>query len=463
MHMNIVHKRQAFIMIEQRHIYSVSEINGQIKGLLEKSFPLIWITGEISNFRKPSSGHGYFTLKDSRSQIAAVLFRAQMRNLKFGPEDGLSIVGLGRVSVYEPRGTYQVILEYIEPKGIGALQIAYEQLKAKLAAEGLFEGIHKKPLPFLPSRISVITSPTGSVIHDIIHVVTRRFRGISIEIVPVKVQGDNSVVDIENAFQLLNDRNSSDVIILTRGGGSMEDLQAFNSERVARAIFASRIPVVSAVGHETDYTIADFVADLRAPTPSAAAELVSPLRDELVRRCSELTLIMTTRTYRFIEYEKSRLFEAIRRLIHPRQKIQDSRMHLDELSARITRAVNTLFQQQLERLSWRTSSLLSASPRNQIHISHAKLKQIYHNNMNYIKLIIFNKTAGFRELAVRLQALSPLAILSRGYSIARTVPQAAVIRNSNDCRVGQDLEILLSRGALICTVKRILSDGKTDI
>lgn len=450
-------------MIEQRHIYSVSEINDQIKGLLEKSFPLIWINGEISNFRRPSSGHGYFTLKDANSQIAAVMFRAQMRNLKFEPEDGLSIVGLGRISVYEPRGTYQVILEYIEPKGIGALQIAYEQLKAKLAAEGLFEEYRKKPLPFLPSRISVITSPTGAVIHDIVQVVTRRFPGIPIEIVPVKVQGDGSVDDIEKAFRLLNDRSTSDVIILARGGGSLEDLQPFNSERVARAIYVSRIPVVSAVGHETDFTIADFVADLRAPTPSAAAELVSPSRSELVRRYTELTLRVTSRTYRHLEQLQSRLSENTRHLIHPRQRIQDSRMRLDEISGRIIRAAKIQFQHHREKLTWRTNTLLSASPRIKMQIAYVKLEQYTHNSLNYIKLILSNNTAGIRELAARLQILSPLAILSRGYSITRSVPEAAVIRNANDVHVGQDLQILLARGALLCSVKRIFFDGKTDI
>jgi len=450
-------------MIEQRRIFSVSEINDQIKGLLEKSFPLIWITGEISNFRTPSSGHGYFTLKDARSQIAAVMFRAQMRNLKFDPEDGLSIVGLGRISVYEPRGAYQVILEYLEPKGIGALQIAYEQLKAKLAAEGLFEEDRKKPLPFLPSGIGVVTSPTGAVIHDIIHVVTRRFPGIPIEIVPVKVQGHGAAEDIEKAFVLLNDRNTSDVIILARGGGSLEDLQPFNSERVARAIFGSRIPVVSAVGHETDFTIADFVADLRAPTPSAAAELVSPSRDALARRCSELTLKIASRTYRYIELLQSRLSENMRRLIHPRQRIQDSRIRLDEMSGRIIRTVTTRLQLHRERLTWRTDTLLSASPKIQIQKSHVKLQQYNHNNLNYLKLILSKNTAGFRELAARLQALSPLAILSRGYSITRSVPGAAVIRDANDVRIGQDLEILLATGALFCTVKRTISNGKTDV
>jgi exodeoxyribonuclease VII large subunit len=450
-------------MIEQRHIYSVSEINDQIKGLLEKSYPLIWISGEISNYRRPASGHAYFTLKDARSQIAAVMFRAQIRNLKFDPEDGLSIVGLCRISVYEPRGTYQVILEYLEPKGIGALQIAFEQLKAKLATEGIFEENRKKPLPFLPSRISVITSPTGAVIHDIIHVVTRRFYGISIEIVPVKVQGDGAVADILKAFQLLNERNTSDVIILARGGGSLEDLQPFNSEQVARAIFVSQIPVVSAVGHETDFTIADFVADLRAPTPSAAAELVSPSRDEILRRCSELTLRITSRTYRYIEQLQSRLAENTRRLIHPRQRIQDSRIRLDEISTRIVRTMTLQLQQHRERLGWRTNTLLSASPKIHIQKSYVMLQQYHHNSTIYIKYILSKHSAEFRQLAARLQALSPLAILSRGYSITRSVPEAAVVRNANDIRLGQDLEILLGTGSLLCTVKRTLSDGKTDI
>ena len=450
-------------MNEHRLIYTVSEINDQIKDLLETSFPLIWITGEISNFRLPGSGHAYFTLKDARSQIAAVMFRGQMRNLKFDPEDGLSIVGLGRVSVYEPRGAYQVILEYIEPKGIGALQVAYDQLRARLAAEGLFDETCKKPLPFLPSRIGVITSPTGAVIHDIIHVLTRRFPGIPLEIVPVKVQGDGSVEDIETALSLLNDRMSSDVIILARGGGSLEDLQAFNSERVARAIFASRIPVISAIGHETDFTIADFVADLRAPTPSAAAELVSPLRDELMRRCAELTFRITSRLHRHMEQYRSRLTQSIRRLVHPRRRIQDCRIRLDDISGRIIRAVTIQFQQERKRLTWNTTTLLSASPKKQIQNSHVKLQQYIHNNLNYIKLILAKNTAGFRELTSRLQALSPLAILSRGYSITRSVPDGAIIRDAADVYVGQDVEILLARATLHCMLKRISIDGKTDI
>ena len=269
---------------QQRKIYSISELNAEIRTLIEESFSFVWIFGEISNFRTPASGHFYFTLKDNASQISAVMFRGQQRHLKFQPEDGMSVTGMGRLGVYEPRGTYQIILEYLEPSGIGALQIAFEKLKGRLAAEGCFEDEFKKPLPFLPKNISIITSPSGAAVHDILKTIDRRFPNLHIQIIPVKVQGYGSAEEIVAALELLNARNEAEVAILARGGGSLEDLQAFNTEPVARAIFASEIPIVSAVGHETDYTISDFVADLRAPTPTAAAELVTPDKSELQRQ-----------------------------------------------------------------------------------------------------------------------------------------------------------------------------------
>jgi exodeoxyribonuclease VII large subunit len=222
---------------QQRKIYSVSELNAEIKSLLEERFPFVWIYGEISNFRIPVSGHFYFTLKDSASQISAVMFRGQQRNLKFMPEDGMTVTGMGRLSVYDPRGTYQIILEYLEPSGIGTLQIAFEKLKRRLADEGLFDEAHKRLLPFLPRKISIITSPTGAVIHDILNIINRRFPNIHIQIIPVKVQGHGSAEEIAAALELLNSRNEADVAVLARGGGSLEDLQAFNTELVARAIF----------------------------------------------------------------------------------------------------------------------------------------------------------------------------------------------------------------------------------
>ena len=266
---------------KQPHVYSVSELNAKIKSILEEQFPFVWVGGEVSNFAVPASGHFYFTLKDEKAQLRAVMFRGQNRNLRFELADGMAVSGIGRVSVYEPRGTYQVIFEHLEPRGTGALQVAFEQLKMRLAEEGLFDEQHKRPLPFLPAKIHIVTSPTGAVIHDIMQIVERRFPGMPISVIPVKVQGDGAIEEIVAAIETLDTLEDAEVAIVARGGGSLEDLQAFNSEAVARSIFASRIPIVSAVGHETDFTIADFVADLRAPTPSAAAELTVPLRDRL--------------------------------------------------------------------------------------------------------------------------------------------------------------------------------------
>ena len=290
------------IIKSQRRIHTVSELTAKVKVLLEDNFPFIWICGEISNFRVPASGHFYFTLKDEKAQINTVMFRSQNRNLKFEPEDGMSVTGLGRISLYEPRGTYQIILEYIEPEGTGAIQLAFEQLKARLSAEGLFDEKHKKPLPFLPRKISIITSPTGAVVHDILKIINRRFSNIHIEIIPVKVQGSGAESEIVSGLDMINTRSDSDVTILSRGGGSLEDLHAFNSEDVARAIFSSKIPIISAVGHETDFTIADFVADLRASTPSAAAELAVPHKIDLSRRVAELTTTLTVRFSRYIKH-----------------------------------------------------------------------------------------------------------------------------------------------------------------
>ncbi|MCK4793478.1 MAG: exodeoxyribonuclease VII large subunit, partial [Desulfobacteraceae bacterium] len=272
----------------ERRIYTVTELTHNIKDFLEEAFPFVWITGEISNFRIPVSGHFYFTIKDSGAQISAVMFRGQNRNLRFQPEDGMAVIAMGRLNVYETKGIYQIIIEYLEPEGVGVLQLAFEHLKKRLAAEGLFDEKHKLPLPFLPQKIAVVTSPTGAVIRDIINVIDRRFPNMTVEIAPVKVQGEQAAEEIVEAIELLNDRNDADVIVVARGGGSLEDLQAFNSEVVARAIFSSEIPVVSAVGHETDFTIADFTADLRAPTPSAAAELIVPVKNDLLMRTKEI-------------------------------------------------------------------------------------------------------------------------------------------------------------------------------
>jgi exodeoxyribonuclease VII large subunit len=305
---------QALLDFEaQRKIYSVSELSQQIKNLLERQFPDVWVTGEVSNFRAASSGHFYFTLKDAHAQLRAVCFRNQARYLKFKPQDGISVITRGHLSVYEARGEYQLYVEYLEPAGLGALQLAFEQLKQKLAAEGLFDRARKKALPLLPRTVGIVTSPTGAVMRDILRILRRRFHNLNVLVFPAKVQGEGAAEEIIEGIQYFNRRSLVDVMIVARGGGSLEDLWAFNEEGLARAISASRIPIISAVGHETDFTIADFVADLRAPTPSAAAELV-------VRRKQDFLSDLEHHARRMSQIFRLKLSEA-------RQRLTELRMH----------------------------------------------------------------------------------------------------------------------------------------
>lgn len=447
----------------QQRIYTVSELTFSIKSLLEERFPFVWISGEISNFRMPVSKHFYFTLKDENAQISAVMFHGQNRNLKFNAKDGLSVVGLGRISVYESRGNYQIIFEHLEPIGIGALQISFEQLKAKLSEQGLFDEKHKRPLPFLPKKISIITSPTGSVIHDILKTIYRRFPNLHIEIIPVKVQGDGAEREIASAFELLNLRadtkDSADLAILARGGGSIEYLAAFNSETVARAVFASKIPVISAVGHETDFTISDFVADLRAPTPSAAAELAVNKKDDLVRRHIETTRLLTSCFFNKIERFRIRINEISKRLIDPKKKIQDLRLRIDDLTSRLIRLFENNLRLKRERLVWRVNSLRVNSPLVQIKKVNDKLQQNNDNLLTYIRIYLDSKYSIFRELTAKLNVLSPRSIMARGYSITRTIPDSVVVIDVKQVSKRQELEVMVAKGSLICRIERIFNNG----
>jgi exodeoxyribonuclease VII large subunit len=396
----------------KRKIYTVSGLNADIKMLLETQFPLIWVSGEISNIRIPSSRHCYFTLKDEKSQVASVMFAAQTGKLKFNLQDGLKIRGLGRITLYEPRGTYQIIFEHIEPEGVGALQKAFEQLKKKLAEEGLFDDNFKKPIPFLPKKISIISSPTGAVIHDIIKIVERRFYNIHIEIIPVRVQGKGSEKEIRAGLKLANKLKNTDLIILARGGGSLEDLYAFNTEIVARAIFASKIPVISAIGHETDYTIADFVADLRAPTPSAAAELSVPIKIEIIERnayvASRLHFLMNNK----LENQKKALIETTKKLVTPQKHIDNLRLTIDDYTFRITRIIKNQIKVYRERLKWRTERLTS-------------------------------------------KILNPSELLKSGYSIVRSSKDNKIITSINQVKIDKKLDIVLSDGIIKALCKDI--------
>jgi exodeoxyribonuclease VII large subunit len=448
---------------QARKVYTVSELNAVIRSLLEQRFPFVWIVGEISNFRIPLSGHFYFTLKDETSQINAVMFRGQQRQLKFEPEDGMRVTGMGRLSVYEPRGSYQILLEYLEPSGIGGLQIAYEKLKARLAEEGLFDQQHKKPIPFFPQKIALITSPSGAVIHDMLNIIDRRFPNLQIEVFPVKVQGSGAEDEIVEALKMLNERAGVDVAILARGGGSLEDLQAFNSERVARSVFASEIPIIAAIGHETDYTIADFVADLRAPTPSAAAELAVPIKFELLQEVNNISASLKVRMRHHLQRLRQTLTEISRRLVDPRRQIQDRRMRLDDLASRLGRLILNILDRKNEQLSWRSDHLLSLSPTPRIRNFNKLIEQYVYKLLKTIHIIRIDKSTRLRELLARLETLSPIAILERGYSITRTLPDLKVVLDPKAVSIDQNLQVLVAKGTLTCRVKDKSENGPKDI
>jgi exodeoxyribonuclease VII large subunit len=446
-----------------RRIYSVFELTQSIKSLLEGRFAFVWISGEISNYRMPSSGHCYFTLKDDRAQINAVMFKGQKRSLNFDLEDGLTIIGLGRISVYEPRGTYQIILEYIEPKGVGALQLAFERLKKHLFDEGLFDEKNKQPLPFMPRKISLVTSPTGAVVHDMIHIICRRFPNMNIEIVPVRVQGTGAVDEIVRALQLLDERSDTDLIILARGGGSLEDLQAFNSEAAARAIFDVRIPIISAVGHEIDYTISDFVADLRAPTPSAAAELAVPLKKDFCRKVADATGALRTRMLTYLNKKRLVLNQTSKRLIDPKKNVFNLRLRIDDLNSRLVRFAALSIRQRKEQLKWRNNVLISNNPGKLLIKLKEKNDILSEKQLIFIDKLINNKKYVIRELCAKINALNPESILDRGYSITRTIPGAVVVRHAEKVAVQQQVEVILAKGSLICHVERTRTDGEKNV
>ncbi len=391
------------------HILTVTQLTIEIKNLLEGNFPDIWVEGEISNLSIPQSGHAYFTLKDEQSQIRSVLFRSSQRFLKFTLQHGMQVICRGRVSVYEPRGEYQLIVDYIEPKGIGALQLAFEQLKAKLEKEGLFDLDHKRPLPLLPQRIGMITSPTGAAIRDMLRVIKRRHPKMHILIYPVPVQGIEAAPGIVEAIQYFNQGQNVDVMIVGRGGGSLEDLWAFNEEAVARAIYASKIPVISAVGHETDYTIADFVADLRAPTPSAAAEMVVKSEESFREFISSLESGLIKSIRQQIDLTRASLREFTRLLGDPRRLLEQYVQRVDELTGR-----------------------LATGLRHHVRRDRALLTAL---------------TAG-------LDHLNPLGILSRGYSVTRKLPEGAILKDASNVRPGDLLNTKLHNGEIVSRVEK---------
>ncbi len=439
----------------QRKIYTVFEITSEIKQTLDR-LGVLWIQGEISNFKHHTSGHMYFSLKDERAQLKAACFRNSNMYLKFRPEDGIEVIVRGRISVYEPRGDYQIIVEYMEPKGLGSLQLAYEQLKEKLRKEGLFDDAHKVPLPLLPHKIGIVTSPTGAAIRDMLRVLKRRNASLHVLLYPAKVQGTGASEEIAAGLRYFNTRSDIDVIIVGRGGGSIEDLWAFNEETVARAIHQSGIPVISAVGHEIDFTIADFVADLRAPTPSAAAEMVSGARNELRATVASLQGRLVQAARRGFEARRLRLERLSRNRafnIAPTM-IRDFQQRFDEAALRMTQAVRQYTSRLRHRERMLQTRLLKIDLR---QIIGRRKETVARNRQQLVSLMKarLQKDRSQLELAAgRLDALSPLAILQRGYAICKD-DHGSIVRDAAAVFPGDRVTVSLAKGSLDCRVENV--------
>jgi len=449
------------MFLDYKKILTVTELTHQIKKHLEEGFEEIWIEGEISNFRSPSSGHYYFTLKDDKSQIKAVVFRFMGRYLKFKPQDGLLVICRGRINVYEPRGEYQLILDYMEPKGIGALQLAFEQLKEKLQKEGLFDPEHKKPLPLLPQKIGMVTSPTGAAVRDLLNVIGRRFPNMEILINPVKVQGEGAAQEIASAIEELNCLPGIDVIIVARGGGSLEDLWAFNEEIVARAIYHSSIPIISAVGHEIDFTIADFVADVRAPTPSAAGELVVRDKVELTNLVESLSSRLGNRMINLFETEKNRLNFLKKRVPDLRLRLSDLQLRVGDVSSRLAPRIFDALQLKNEILKGREVRLLLRNPKLKIE-EYLKSISLCEEKLIDSMLLLLDRLHQVLEKYLRgLDSLSPLNVLKRGYCITRLLPSYEIVKESGMLSKGDRVNIVLWKGAVFCQVEKVKEQTET--
>ena len=443
-----------FNLQPERRVYTVSDLTARIRDLLARNFTDVLVQGEISNLRPASSGHIYFTLKDERAQVRCVFFKQQQRGLKFRPEDGLKVTVRGSVSVYEARGEYQIYVESLEPVGRGALQAAFEQLKKKLEAEGLFDPARKKLLPLLPSRIGLITSSTGAAVRDVVRILTRRFPNVHLTLYPVRVQGEGAAEEIAQALAHFNRKRSADVILLVRGGGSIEDLWAFNEEKVARAIAACAIPVIAGVGHETDFTIADFVADVRASTPSAAAELVVQTRREFDKHLADLQDSLGSLVrYRLLELSR-RVHELAGRrgFQRPLDLLRQRRQRADELTSRLALGLKARLETSRRRFTAAHLRIARFDFRAKIAALRRRFEKLGNELGVSIERLLRLKRERWQRLALQLQERSPLKVLERGYAIA-TDAAGVVLRDADQVEVGDEVRVQLHRGRLDTEVK----------
>ena len=459
-------KSTAHAVEDEPRVFTVSRLNAHIRALLESNYRYIWVKGEISNFRMPASGHCYFTLKDQSSQLRAVMFRLHHKNLRFQMEDGLEVLCQGRITVYEPRGDYQLIVEVIEPQGLGALQLAFEQLKKKLQAEGLFDPARKLPLPICPQNLAIITSSTGAAIRDILKVLKRSPCPLEVSLLPVRVQGPEAAGEIAAAIDAANklaERFAWDVLIVGRGGGSIEDLWPFNEEIVSRSIAASAIPVISAVGHEIDLTISDLAADLRAPTPTAAAEWVVT-RLESVQRDLDRHLNSLQQT---IAQQVSHCRQVIgfleKRLIDPRKRLEDLHLLVDDRLERMQLALVRRLETLRLRHRHLAEKLSFYNPQKEIR-QHRALVAQHLRSLRYCQQNILERNRlEVQRIAAKLESLSPLQVLARGYSITYRARDRKVLRDAGEVRCGEAVRVQLAKGSLECTVDKIDTDSTTPL
>ena len=437
-----------------RRVLSVSELTGRIRMLLEEEFVEIWVEGELSNCKVWNTGHMYFTLKDASAQIKGVMFRSALRTLRFAPQDGLRVVARGRVSVYDPKGEYQIICEHLEPEGLGALQLAFDQLKKRLSAEGLFDERRKRALPALPRKIGVVTSLDGAAVRDIINVLRRRYPNAHIVIRPARVQGEGAALDIARAITAIGKVKGVDVVIVGRGGGSIEDLWAFNEEVVARAIAGCPVPTISAVGHETDVTIADFVADLRAATPSAAAEIVVARKDDFYARIERLEhrvhAVMSARVQRL--ESRLRSLEARPGYAGVRGRIAMRGRHAADLAHELRRALRARLAARERAYQSLRLTLETFDLRRRLGGIRTRLVAAEGRLAGAVAQRSHRADQRLRGAAARLEALSPLAVLARGYAVCWNADRTAVVRDAMAVTPGEHVRVTLARGELDCNV-----------
>jgi exodeoxyribonuclease VII large subunit len=430
-------------------VYSVSELTREIQGVLEGRFPSLLVQGEVSNLRAPSSGHIYFTLKDSGACLDAVLFRTEARRLRFEVRDGISLVARGRLALYAPKGGYQLICDGVEPLGAGALQVAFEQLKEKLHKEGLFALERKRKLPFIPRRIAMVTSPSGAAVHDFLRVLHRRFPGLPVLIVPARVQGEGAAQEIARGITRAGRQRRVEVVVVARGGGSLEDLQAFNEEVVARALAACPVPTVSAVGHEVDVTMADFVADARSPTPTAAAELLAPVKAELLADVAQRKARLLRALRGQIERKKAQLDKM--RIADPRRLIGDRKLRLDRLRQRLEDAFHAQLALRTSRLSRLRERLQTQHPREKLHRLHREVARLQERLRALAQKALAARKHRFEGLKGRLETLSPLQVLARGYSVTFDT-RGRALTSASQVQPGEQVRVRLHQGELSAQV-----------